>query len=305
MNFLPRLRVVHLSRSRNGRIYVPVANWIMLPLVLFLMLEFGNSGALAAAYGIAVAGDLLLASVLMLVTLPWVKGVKALRWLWLPFAVFALVEAAFFAANASKFTQGGWFPLALALVAFSLQTTWRRGTDIMRARKRAGPRNALDGLSMDLSGIPKVPGVAVFFSSAATRCPTAFLHNLKHNGVIHETTIFLTVIFDDVPVVPDEERVQIMRGTNGVIGLNAHFGYREDPDIQGIMRMAARKGLVFKLDETSFFTSKPAVVSVSRRGLFGWRRTLFGWMLENSTSVADYFRLPPDRVIEVGARVAI
>jgi KUP system potassium uptake protein len=305
MNFLPRLRVFQKSRTQKGRIYIPVVNWLMLLLVVFLMFEFGDSGALAAAYGIAVAGNLLLASVLMLITLPRVKGSKALRWLWLPFAVFALAEAAFFAANASKVIGGGWFPLALALAAFTVLTTWRRGTEIVRARKGAGPRNAVDGLSMDLSGIQRVPGVAVFFSSSSTRCPSSFLHNLKHNNVVHETTIFLTVEFEDVPSVPEAERVQVMRGTNGIIRLSAHLGYREDPDIQGIMRLAARKGLVFKVEETSFFTSKPTVVSVSQRGLFGWRRSLFGWMLQNSTSVANYFRLPADRVIELGTQVAI
>ena len=305
MNFLPRLRVFQKSRTQKGRIYIPVVNWLMLLLVVFLMLEFGDSGSLAAAYGIAVAGDLLLASVLMLITLPRVKGSKALRWLWLPFALFALVEAAFFAANATKVVGGGWFPLALALAAFTVLTTWRRGTEIVRAKKSAGPRNAVDGLAMDLSGIQRVPGVAVFFSSSSTRCPSSFLHNLKHNNVVHETTIFLTVEFEDVPSVPEAERVQIMRGPNGIIRLSAHLGYREDPDIQGIMRLAARKGLVFKVDETSFFTSKPTVVSVSQRGLFGWRRSLFGWMLQNSTSVANYFRLPADRVIELGTQVAI
>src|SRR5690606_19202670 len=128
MNFLPRLRVFQKTRTQKGRIYIPVVNWVMLLLVLLLMFEFGDSGALAAAYGIAVAGDLLLASVLMLITLPRVKGAKALRWLWFPFAVFALVEAAFFAANATMVFGGGWFPLALAVAAFTVLTTWRRGT---------------------------------------------------------------------------------------------------------------------------------------------------------------------------------
>jgi KUP system potassium uptake protein len=305
MNFLPRLRVLQKSRMHRGRIYIPVVNWLMLALVIFLMLEFGDSGALAAAYGIAVAGDLLLASVLMLLTLPRVKGVRALRWLWWPFLVFALVEAAFFAANATKVFGGGWFPLALGLAMFTVLTTWRRGTEIMRARKREGQRNSIDGLSIDLSDIVRVRGVAVFFSSSSGRCPSSFLHNLKHNNVVHETTIFLTAEFEDVPTVPEAERVQVMRGANGIIRLTAHLGYREDPDINGILRLAARKGLVVKVDEASFFTSKPTVVSVSRRGLFGWRRSLFGWMLQNSTSVANYFRLPPGRVIEVGTQVAI
>ena len=305
MNFLPRLRVVHASRHRHSRIYIPVISWVMLGLVVFLMLEFGDSGALAAAYGIAVAGDLLLASVLMLLTLPQVKGLRALRWLWWPFLIFALAEAAFLAANATKIPGGGWFPILVAVVAFTVLTTWRRGVRIVQARKQAGPRNAIDGLSMDLSGFARVPGMAIFFSSSSARCPTAFLHNLKHNGVVHETTLFLTAQFDEVPVVPDAERVQVMRGANGIVRLIVHLGYREDSDIQGILRLAARKGVVVRLDETSFFTSKPVVVSVSPRGPFGWRRSLFGWMVRNGTSVKDYFRLPAGRVIEIGTQVEI
>jgi len=150
-----------------------------------------------------------------------------------------------------------------------------------------------------------VPGTAVFFCSSAGGCPSAFLHNLKHNKVVHEQTIFVTVQFDDVPRVPDDERITVRHGGNGITRVTARFGFREQPDIACIARLAARKGVVFDVEETSFFTSKPTIVSVSRRGAFGWRRSLFGWMLQNSASVASYFGLPPNRVIELGARVAI
>jgi KUP system potassium uptake protein len=303
LNFLPRLRVWHTSDLAQGQIYIPVVNWLMLLAVVLLMLAFRDSGSLAAAYGIAVSGDLLLASVLMLVCLPFLRS--RLRWLWLPFAAFATLEAFFFIANAAKITGGGWFPLALALLMFTILTTWRRGLDVVRARKDADPKAAIDGLAIDLTGATRVPGSAVFLSSSRTGCPSAFLHNLKHNHIVHETTIFLNVEFEDVPAVPENERVQLMRGANGVVRMSAHLGFREDPDIHGILRQAARKGLVCKVDEVSFFTSKPTVVSVSRRGPFGWRRSLFGWMLQNSTSVANYFKLPPNRVIELGTQVGI
>jgi len=228
-----------------------------------------------------------------------------LRWLWPLFLLFAALEASFFAANAAKLLHGGWFPIVLALAVFTVLTTWRRGIEIMRARKEAAPNAVRDGLSLDLAEVPRVPGAAVFFSSSAGGCPSAFLHNLKHNRIVHEQTVFLTVQFDEAPRVPDDERIEVMRGANGIVRITAHFGYREQPDVDRVLRLAARKGVACPVGQTSFFTSKPTLVSVSRRGLFGWRRSLFGWMLQNSTSVANYFELPPDRVVELGTQVAI
>jgi KUP system potassium uptake protein len=302
LNFLPRLRVLHTSDQTQGQIYIPAVNWLLMVLVVALVLGFRSSGALAAAYGLAVSGDLLLASVMLLLVLPFVKG---LRMLWPLFLPFAAVELAFFAANAVKFVDGGWFPLLLALGVFTVLTTWRRGLQIMQARKEAGPKATLDGLAMDLADVPRVPGSAVFFSSSAGGCPSSFLHNLKHNKVVHEQTVFVTVQFEDVPRVPDDERIQVMRGANGIVRIIAQFGYRESPDVALLLRLAARKDVVCAIDDTSFFTSKPTLVSVSRRGVFGWRRSLFGWMLQNSTSVASYLHLPPNRVVELGTQVAI
>jgi KUP system potassium uptake protein len=304
LNFLPRLRVMHTSEVAQGQIYIPVVNWLLLVLVLALVLGFRSSGALASAYGIAVAGDLLITSTMMLIVLP-LAGNARLRMLWPMFLLFAVVELAFFAANAAKLLHGGWFPIALATVVFTVLTTWRRGIDIMRARKDAAPNATRDGLSLDIADVPRVPGAAVFFSSSRGGCPSAFLHNLKHNKIVHEQTVFLTVEFDEAPRVPDDERIEVMRGANGIVKIMSHFGYREEPDVDLVLRLAARKGVACTIGQTSFFTSKPTLVSVSRRGLFGWRRSLFGWMLQNSTSVANYFNLPPDRVVELGTQVAI
>ncbi|RPH60695.1 MAG: potassium transporter Kup, partial [Burkholderiales bacterium] len=302
LNFLPRLRVLHTSDLAQGQIYIPVVNWLLMVVVLALVLGFQTSGALASAYGIAVSGDLLLASVMMLLVLPFVKP---LRMLWPLFLLFAALELAFFSANVAKIAQGGWFPLLLAAIVFTVLTTWRRGLEIMRARKEASPKATMDGLKLDLVEVPRVPGSAVFFSSSRGGCPSAFLHNLKHNKVVHEQTVFLTVEFDDVPSVPDDERIEVMRGENGIVRIMAHFGYRETPDVDLVLRLAARKGVVCAIEETSFFTSKPTLISVSRRGVFGWRRSLFGWMLQNSASVAKYFNLPPNRVVELGTQVGI
>ncbi|MBP8307035.1 MAG: KUP/HAK/KT family potassium transporter [Burkholderiaceae bacterium] len=303
LNFLPRLQVKHTSDTARGQVYIPLVNWSLLVLVVLLVLGFQNSDRLAAAYGIAVAGDLFLSSVILLVALTFTTGAR--RALWPIFLVLAIVEFYFFASNASKIMDGGWFPLALAAIVFTVLTTWRRGIDILRAKKEASADDIEDGLTLPLDGVPRVPGHAVFFSSGRSGCPGAFLHNLKHNHVVHETTVFLTVEFDDVPRVLDDERVEIQRGANGIARVIAHFGFREDPDIELVLRLAARKGLALQVQSTSFFTSKPTVVSVSRRGIFGWRRSLFGWMLQNSASVASYFNLPPNRMVELGAQVGI
>ena len=305
LNFLPRLKVLHTSDTAQGQIYIPIVNWILLALVITLVLSFRSSERLAAAYGIAVAGDLFLTSVIVMIGLPFVTGARRLKLLWPLFFVFACLELVFFVSNSAKVMEGGWFPLLLATVMFTVLTTWRRGLELLRAKKEAAPANADDGLTIDLTGIPKVPGAAVFFSSSRQGCPSAFLHNLKHNMVVHEKTVFLTVEFDEVPRVPDDERIEVMRGSNGTARIIAHFGFREDPDIGLVLRLAARRGLEFDPEATSFFTSKPTVVSVSRRGIFGWRRSLFSWMLQNSATVASYFNLPPNRVIELGAQVGI
>ncbi len=304
LDFLPRLRVLHTSDTARGQIYIPLVNWILMVGVVVLVLSFRSSEGLAGAYGIAVAGDLLISSVIMLIVLPLARQ-HVLRWLLPLFAVTATVEALYFSANASKFFNGGWFPITLALIVFTVLSTWRRGTEILRARKTASPASRVDTGEMDLSGITKVPGSAIFFGANPKRCPSAFLHNLKHNRVVHELTAFVTVSFDDTPVVPDDERVELSKNPNGIVEIILHYGFREEPDLVQALRLVARRGVHFDPEETSFFASKPTIVSVSRRGLFGWRRSLFGWMLRSNTSLARYLGLPPNRVVELGAQIGI
>jgi KUP system potassium uptake protein len=304
LNYLPRLRVLYTSDVSRGQIYIPVVNWLLLFAVVLLVLSFGSSSALAAAYGVAVSGDLLIGSLLLGATVLLAPS-RRIKLLLPLLAVFLALEIAFFSANIAKISEGGWFPLAVASVMFTVLTTWRRGMELMRARKDALPRVVGDDLNLDLSDIPRVPGAAVFFSSTRSGYPGSFLHNLKHNKVVHEQTVFLTVEFDDVPRLPDAERIELQLGASGVRRLIAHFGYRENPDIGRVLKLARRKGLELDMEDTSFFTSKPVIVSVSRRGVFGWRRSLFGWMLQNSPSAASYFRLPPNRVIELGSQVAV
>ncbi|NBS96649.1 MAG: potassium transporter Kup, partial [Betaproteobacteria bacterium] len=304
LNYLPRLRVLHTSEHSQGQIYIPIVNWVLLVSVVLLVLAFKSSSALAAAYGLAVSGDLIISSVLLAVVLLHQES-QRMRWLVIPLVAWFCLELAFLVANLSKFFDGGWFPLTIAVSVFTMLTTWHRGTMLLRARKVSRPESRDDAVAFELERATRVPGTAVFFSSSRGGFPSAFLHNMKHNKIAHERLIFLTIAFDDRPRILDDERLELRRASHGVIYLTAHFGFREDPDVSIIFRLARRRGLDVDLGQTSFFTSKPTLVSVSRRGFFGWRRSMFGWMLQNSPSVADYFRLPPNRVVEMGTQIAI
>jgi KUP system potassium uptake protein len=305
LNLLPRLRVFYTSEASRGQIYIPVVNWLLLAAVLFLVLEFRSSSALAAAYGLAVSGDLVIGSVLLAVVL----GFGRSRWRGLMLAAVALflaVELLFLSANLVKFAEGGWLPILVAIVMFSVLSTWKLGTEVLRARKDASPSARIDDQGIDLSTLTRVPGVAVFFSSGRRGYPTSFLHNIKHNHVIHETVLFLTIDFSERPRIADSERLEIQRGPKGgPIRVVARFGFREAVDLSKVFSLIRIAGFKVREEDVSFFASKPVLVSISRRGPFSWRRSLFAWMLQNSTSTARYFNLPPNRVVEIGTQIAV
>jgi len=322
LNLLPRLKVLYTSETAKGQVYIPAVNWLLLSAVLVLVIGFGDSGSLAAAYGLAVSSDFVIGSILLIVTVlasalhaggrPGQPGAsQAARrragWLLLlvPLAVFLAVELTFLVANLRKFFDGGWFPILVAMALVMIMWSWRSGLDSLRVRKDLGPKAQIDGLTLDLGDAVVVPGAAIFLSSTAVGCPSSFLHNLKHNKVVHGQVCFLTVDFVDVPRLDDDERITVERGSNGVWRLVAGFGYREDPDIHLILRLARRKGLEIDEEQASFFTSKPHVVVGAGRKSTSLHRRFFGWMLQNSPSVARYLRLPPNRVIEIGAQVVI
>ena len=323
LNLLPRLKVRYTSETAQGQVYIPAVNWLLLAAVLALVVGFGDSGSLAAAYGLAVSSDFVIGSILLMVVvvasaahrgaMPARSGEAAgtrrrgawLRLLLVPLVLFLAVELLFLVANLRKFFDGGWFPLLVAAVLVMVMWSWRSGLDTLRVRKDLGPKAQIDGLTLDLGGATVVPGVAIFLSSTALGCPSSFLHNLKHNKVVHEQVCFLTVDFVDMPRLDDDERLAIDRGANGVWRIIARFGYREDPDIHLILRLARRQGMGVEEEQVSFFTSKPHVIVAAGHAATSLHRRFFGWMLQNSPSVASYLRLPPNRVIEIGAQVVI
>jgi KUP system potassium uptake protein len=304
LNLLPRLPVRYTSDTSQGQIYIPVVNWLLLAVVLLLVIGFKSSGALAAAYGIAVSGDLLLSSCLVLVYLSVNKSLRV-RLLTALFMVMVVVEAIYFASNASKIHEGGWFPLLLALLLLAVMTTWRRGMEGLRRKKDMMEQGSDMALSMPFDEAKVVEGAAVFFTASPRGFPTAFLHNLKHNKVLHKTTVFMSVIFEDAPRIDDSQRVTIERGSNGIIRVVAHFGFREQAETALVFKCLQQQGVAMVLDETSFFISKPTVMKGPVMGLARWRDGLFAWMLRNSAPVARYFGLPPNRVVELGAQVQL
>lgn len=305
LGYLPRLPTRHTSETERGQIYIPQLNWTMLLLVILLVLAFRNSSAIASAYGVAVSGTMVLTT--SLVAIVAVSATKRPNPLFL--AVLGLIgsiELVFFAANATKFADGGWFPLACGLALFVMLTTWKRAETVLTAHERSR-RVPLDAFpTLCSAAIPRVPGTAVYLSPDAGSVPTVLLHNLKHNKVLHERMVFLTIANEDVPHVADQERTEVRVIERAhVYQATLRYGFMEQPDVSKGLKLLERHGLKFETLETTFFLGKATLARAARRGLFTWRRELFRWMQRNSPATAEYFGLPPERVIELGTRVTL
>jgi KUP system potassium uptake protein len=277
----------------------------MLLLVILLVLGFRNSSAIASAYGIAVSGTMVLTTALVAVVA--VSMQKRPNPLFLALlALIGSMELVFFAANATKIADGGWFPLACGLALFIMLTTWKRAETILTShetRKRV-PLDAFGALCN--AGIPRVAGTAVYLSPDPESVPTVLMHNLKHNKVLHERIVFLTIVNSDVPHIADRERVDLRVIERGhVYQATLHYGFMEEPDVPKGLRLLERHGLKFEALETTFFLGKATLARAEKPGLFTWRRELFRWMQRNSPATAEYFKLLPDRVIELGTRVTL
>ena len=304
LGYLPRVAVLYTSETERGQIYIGRVNWLLMILVLILVLEFQSSSALAAAYGIAVSTTMVLETALVIIVVSMLR----LRYgppLIVLLAAVGCVEIAFFASNATKFFAGGWFPMAVAVVLFTLLTTWKRAGDVITAAEEAR-RVPIEGFATLFADVQRVPGTAIFFSAERDCVPTTLLHNLKHNKVLHERVVFLTILTEEVPRLPDDERIDIdMLERGRCYRVILRYGFREEPDILRALALLAQRGLRFEIDETTFFLGKTTIARAQRRGFFTWRRELFRWMQRNSPSAAEYFKLPPARVIELGTQISI
>ncbi len=304
MGYIPRLNVRHTSETEGGQIYIPFINWALMIAVILLVLTFQNSSNLASAYGIAVTGAVTIDTLLM-----GVLFVGVWKWKWwyaLPVVLlFLIVDGAYFAANLTKVPQGGWFPLVVGLVAFTLLTTWARGRKLMRARmSEVALPMEIFAKSAKNSAL-RVPGTAIFMASSTAGVPSALLHNIKHNKVLHERVIILTVDIQDVPYVDSSERCEFVDMGDGFYRAVLHYGFMEETDVTRGLQHMERCGGKFDMMNTSFFLSRQTLLASEKPGMPIWREKIFAWLLRNSASAMDFFKLPTNRVVELGSQVEI
>ncbi len=303
MGFLPRMEIRQTSDRARGQIYVPFTNWTLYLAVVFLVFAFQSSSNLAAAYGIAVTGTMTITTILIafLIVLFW-------RWplaIAIPLiAVFLIVDLTYFAANAIKIPQGGWFPLCVALVSFTVLTTWKRGRKLLfeEITRQTVPLQAIIG---GIDDMPRVSGTAVFLTPMGDGAPSAMLHNLKHNHVLHERNVLLTIVVEDKPYVTRGNRFLIKDLGKNFYRVKLFYGFMQTPDIPLALELCGSQGLPFDTMSTSFFVSRALIVSSPKPGMVKWRERLFLALSKNAMNAADFFKIPANRVIEMGTRIEI
>lgn len=306
LGYIPRMQVRHTSKDTIGQIYVPGINWLMMVTVIALVLAFRSSTNLASAYGVSVSGTMLIDTLLLalLARATWTRA----RWWVLPVcAVVVVIDLGFLVANGAKFFHGAWFPIALGLLVFTMLRTWRRGRELLHEEVRK------EGIQLDsfLPGLMlappvRVPGTAVFLTADKNVVPHALLHNLKHNKVLHERNVFLTVETLNVPYAPKEKRLRIDAIGDEFYRVVIKFGFMETPDVpQALMHSCDRGGPFFDPMETTYFASRETIVARAHRGMPVWRDKLFAVMHRNAAPATGFFRIPGNRLVELGAQVEI
>ena len=304
LGFIPRMRIMHTSARAAGQIYIPVVNHALMVMVILLVLTFQNSSNLAAAYGVAVTGAMLIDTCLLAVLLfsLW----KWPRWASIPLlTVFFIVDIAYFSANLTKVPDGGWFPLLIGIVVFTLLTTWARGRKLMISRMNEGAMPVSVFIKSAANSAARVPGTAVFMTTSADGIPHALLHNLKHNKVLHERVLLLTVKIEDVPYVDKEKRFELADLGSGFFRLLIRYGFMQETDVPSALTCVESCGPEFKMMDTSFFLARQTLLTSATPGMAVWREKLFAWMLRNAESAMEFFKLPPNRVVELGSQVEI
>jgi KUP system potassium uptake protein len=305
LGLLPRMRITHTSEREIGQIYIPMVNWLQLCVVLMAVVGFGSSEKLAGAYGIAVTATMLATTILTFFViryrwnLPLVLSAGAT-------AFFVVLDLGLFSASTLKLFHGGWFPLLLGAILFTIMLTWKRGRALVfeNLQEHAIP---LDDFLQSLFVAPpyRVPGTAIFLRGESDGVPHALLHNLSHNKVLHERVVFLTVHIREEPWVPPAEQAALIPLGHNCYQLNVCYGFKDEPDIPAVLALCAGQGLAFEMMETSFFIARQTVISVPGRGMAPWREHLYVAMSRNARGAADYYHIPTNRVIELGTQVEI
>jgi KUP system potassium uptake protein len=304
LGFIPRLRIQHTSASAAGQIYIPIVNWALLVMVITLVMSFQSSSNLTAAYGIAVTGamfiDTCLLSVLLLTIWKW------RLWITIPLlTLFFIVDIAYFTANLTKVPDGGWVPLLIGVIIFTMLTTWAKGRKLMIERMNEATMPVSIFIKSAAGSAARVPGTAVFMTTTPDGIPHALLHNLKHNKVLHERVMLLTVKIEDVPYVEEDRRFDMKDLGSGFYRLIIRFGFMQETDVPSALQRVETCGPQFKMMDTSFFLARQTLITSARPGMAIWREKLFAWMLRNAESAMEFFRLPTNRVVELGSQVEI
>ena len=305
MGYFPRLRVVHTSSHAIGQIYIPVINWTLFVLTAALVIGFGSSSALASAYGIAV-------SMTMVITTALACAVAVQRWRWkwssilILGGVFILTDLIFLAANLTKVADGGWFPLLMGAIVFTLMTTWRKGRKLL-AEKLAAQTIPLEDFLKQVreKKLASISGSAFFMSGTADGTPYALVHNVKHNKCLHSKNAVLTVLSEDVPYVQKNARIEIRNVGESFYRIIARYGFMDAPDINEILDRCAEKGVKFDSTDTTFFLGRETILPSDQRGMALWREHLFSLMSRNATRATAYYNIPPNQVVEMGMQIEI
>jgi KUP system potassium uptake protein len=305
LGYLPRLQVRHTSEEEIGQVYVPKVNAGLLVAIIILILGFQTSDSLGAAYGIAVTGMMVITSGLAFIymrSIGWSLGLASAA-----FGFFLLVDLTFLGANLLKITHGGWFPILVAGLVFTIMSTWWRGRRLL-AEERARQTISLDGFLARLKPDhpARIPGTAIILARDADRVPTALLHALKHFKVLHERTLLMSVITEDVPHVADDERLELRELGHGFYGIEVRYGFMEEPNLLRVLAQLRLQQLCANLMDTSFIIGREKLLASKRRSTFArWRKQLFILMSNNALDATEFFRIPPNRVVELGGQTEI
>lgn len=303
LGYLPRVRILHTSDTEQGQIYIPSVNWLMLVAVVILVLQFRSSGALAAAYGIAVSGTMIITTLLTLfVTLKLHQGNRAA--LLTGLLVFGALEVLFFSSNLSKIGEGGWLPMVLGASLFLLLTTWKEGSRLVAGQRRKIDIPMQDFLAGPQPDVPRVPGTAIYLTSDPAIVPSALFHNLKHYTVMHEQIVFLHVVNANVPYISPAQRLTVKNLAPGIFNIGVHFGFREEPNIPLALSGLNPQTLMLDPMRTTFFVARSTIVD-GPGALPRWRCALFSAMMRQAESASTYFSLPANQVVELGTQVIL
>ncbi|PKO48709.1 MAG: potassium transporter Kup [Betaproteobacteria bacterium HGW-Betaproteobacteria-4] len=305
LGYTPRLEIQHTSDREIGQIYLPAINWLLLIAIIGLVIGFGSSSNLAAAYGIAVTGTMLITNLLAI-------AVAVRLWQWSPWRAvlgalpFIVIDLGFFLANSVKIPDGGWFPLVFGLGVFILLTTWKRGRELLHDRLAADALELAPFVAdMSASGIERVPGTAIFLTPNPEAVPHAMLHSLKHFKTLHEQVVVLSVSVFDVPYVPEIDRIEVCKLAGNFSQVVVQYGYKDEPDIPAALALCSKAGVSIDMMESSFFLGRETLIPKLKSDMAYWRELLFVAMFRNAGSATAYFKIPSNRVVELGAQIVL